>query len=310
MLAVIQGQSTSANDIPALGVNHAGNIVEIGTKLQQARIGKGFTLADISNVTKMSSHVLQLIETNDFAQLPGGILTRGHLRAFAGEVGLNPEEIVNDYRAKFESASAEEERFKLRARYQSDESGVPHAGLMLIIGFAILIYFAYPTPVQRPAEIQIATEPAQVNIDEATTINKAVAPSAPSSHITSSPVAAADSDGLQIDLRPQAECWLSAVADGRLVMYRLMQAGERETIVARADIVLRVGDAGALTYFVNGRVGRSPGAAGEAVTVRITSDNSATWLTDELRPDEMNGAEEPVTGAQEIIPTTRQLTGI
>lgn len=102
-----------------------------------------------------------------------------------------------------------------------------------------------------------------------------------------SPLTAADTEGLQIELRPHAACWVSAIADGRVVIYRLMQSGERATIDAHDDIQLRVGDAGALTYFVNGRAGRSLGGPGEAVTVHITSDNSATWLTKE--PPQVTG---------------------
>jgi hypothetical protein len=71
---------------------------------------------------------------------------------------------------------------------------------------------------------------------------------------------------------------VSATADGRPVIYRLMQLGERETITAREEVVLRVGNAGALEYVVNGRAGRVLGASGEAVTVRITSDNARTWV--------------------------------
>jgi cytoskeleton protein RodZ len=286
--------------------------VEIGTKLQQARINSGLTFADIANVTKMSSSVLQLIERNDFSRLPGGLLTRGHLRAFASEVGLDPEEIVNEYRAEFESASPEDEPFKLRSSYQEPKASARHAPLVLMIGFAITIYFAFLRPTQPPADMEAATGTGAVDVEEAATISKAFA-SAQTAQIVPSPVGAVDSDGLQIDLRPHAECWLSAVADGRLVIYRLMQGGERETINARDEILLRVGDAGALAYFVNGGVGRSLGAPGKAVTVRITSDNSATWLTNESpRPgaDDLNRAGEPAAGARETISSTRHVTGI
>jgi len=281
--------------------------VEVGAKLQQARIRRGFTVAHISNVTKMSSHVLLLIEAGDFERLPGGLLTRGHLRAFASEVGLNPEEIVNEYRAEFEGASHDQEPFKLRTSCQDKEFSVPHAGLMLIIGLMILIYFLYPAPVARPTEVEIGAGTAQ-----ATTISTDAAAPARSVRIAPLHVASADWAGLQIELQPQAECWLSAVADGRQVIYRLMQAGERETINARDEILLRVGDADALTYFVNGGVGRSLGAPGEAVSVRITSDNAAEWLTNEARrprTGDINGFGEPVRDAQGII-SRRQVTGI
>ena len=68
-------------------------------------------------------------------------------------------------------------------------------------------------------------------------------------------------------------CWVSAVADGERVVYRLMQPGERTLVEARSAITLRVGDAGAVAYSINGATGRPLGRNGEAVTVRITNDN-------------------------------------
>lgn len=255
--------------------------MNIGTKLQQARIDSGFTLADIARVTKMSSHVLQLIEANEFSRLPGGLLTRGYLRAFASEVGLDPEEIVNEYRAEFESAPVEDEPLKLRSSYQEPDAVAPRAASVLIIALAIGIYFAFLRPTERPVEMARASGTGEVAVHAASAISQAVAPAPRADSGAPSAVSAAASEGLQIELRPEAECWLSAVADGRLVLYRLMQAGERETINAHDEILLRVGDAGALAYSVNGGAGRSLGAPGEAVTVRITSDNLANWVAHE-----------------------------
>lgn len=262
--------------------------MDIGTKLQQARIAKGLSLAHISNVTKMSSHVLHLIESGEFARLPGGLLTRGYLRAFATVVGLDPETIVSEYRSQFEAVSSDQEPLKLRTTYR--DRGVPgkHAGLILMIGLAIFIFFVWPRSTNQPASVQFAAETSEVGVEEAATISKAMASSTQGAPLGGEvPSTAADRDGLQIELRPHAECWVSAVADGRLVIYRLMQSGERATINAHDDIQLRVGDAGALTYFVNGAAGRSLGAPGEAVTIRITTDNAVTWLTKE--PPQVRG---------------------
>lgn len=255
--------------------------MNIGTKLQQARIDSGFTLADIAQVTKMSSHVLQLIEANEFSRLPGGLLTRGYLRAFASEVGLDPEAIVNEYRAEFEIVPVEDEPFKLRGSYQEPEAGARRAAFALVIGLAAIVYFAFLRPTQRPDGMDASGTGEVAAVHAAAAISQAVAPAPHADMSGRSPVNAAASEGLQIELRPEAECWLSAVADGQLVLYRLMQEGERETINARDEILLRVGDAGALTYSINGGAGRSLGAPGEAVTVRITSDNLASWVTNE-----------------------------
>jgi cytoskeletal protein RodZ len=238
---------------------------------------RGLTFGHISNVTKMSSHVLQLIEANEFSRLPGGLLTRGHLRAFATVVGLDPEQIVKEYKAQFESPSPEDEPLHLHSSYHEPGAGAPREAVLLMMALAMVIYFAFVRPIPGPAETATATaldDVAETTTTTTTTISRAAA----------SPVAAAHSDGLQIEVRPRAECWISAIADGRLVIYRLMQEGERQTIDARNEIVLRVGDAGAFAYSVNGGEGRSLGASGDAVTVRITTDNSATFLTNQPAP--------------------------
>lgn len=57
-----------------------------------------------------------------------------------------------------------------------------------------------------------------------------------------------------------------------------MQPGERATVDARDEILVRVGNAGALAYLINGEPGRQLGRLGEVVTVRITKGNYDTWL--------------------------------
>lgn len=237
--------------------------MDIGTKLHEARVNRGVSLTHISSVTKMSSHVLDRIESGKFDQLPGGLLTRGYLRAFAREVGLDPEEIVNEYRAQYEATSIEDEPFKLpRSGYQETEPSMGPA-LAVAIAVAIIMYVA-ARPAQTPSDIAVDAVVAAIDVDTTPSVEPAAAPA----------------DAVQIELQPQAECWVSATADGRPVIYRLMRPGERETITARAEVVLRVGDAGALEYVVNGRAGRVLGSSGEPVTVRITSDNARTWVAE------------------------------
>jgi hypothetical protein len=81
---------------------------------------------------------------------------------------------------------------------------------------------------------------------------------------------AVESAGLRVRLASSGPCWISAVADGSRVVHRLVGTGEEVAVDAEAAITLRVGDAGAVTYTVNGRPARRLGLPGEAVTVEIT----------------------------------------
>jgi cytoskeletal protein RodZ len=70
---------------------------EFGDKFRKAREKKELSLDDVSNVTKISSRMLQAIEEEHFERLPGGVFNKGFIRAYAKHLGLNDEEAVTDY---------------------------------------------------------------------------------------------------------------------------------------------------------------------------------------------------------------------
>ncbi|MFZ0808245.1 MAG: RodZ domain-containing protein [Candidatus Sulfotelmatobacter sp.] len=72
---------------------------EFGDKFRKAREKKDISLDDVSNVTKISSRMLQAIEEERFDLLPGGVFNKGFIRAYAKHLGLNDEEAVTDYLA-------------------------------------------------------------------------------------------------------------------------------------------------------------------------------------------------------------------
>jgi hypothetical protein len=70
-----------------------------GEKLRQQREQRGIALDAISNTTKISTRMLRALEDEHFDQLPGGVFNKGFVRAYARQVGLDPEEAVADYLA-------------------------------------------------------------------------------------------------------------------------------------------------------------------------------------------------------------------
>jgi len=72
---------------------------EFGDKFRKEREKKELSLDDVSNVTKISSRMLQAIEAENFDRLPGGVFNRGFIRAYAKHLGLDPEQAVTGYLA-------------------------------------------------------------------------------------------------------------------------------------------------------------------------------------------------------------------
>jgi cytoskeleton protein RodZ len=80
---------------------------EFGDKFRKAREAKDISLDDVSNVTKISSRMLQAIEQEKFDLLPGGVFNKGFIRAYAKHLGLNDEEAVTDYLACLRQAQVD-----------------------------------------------------------------------------------------------------------------------------------------------------------------------------------------------------------
>src|ERR671937_920860 len=74
---------------------------DFGTKLRDARERRGISLRQIANATKISVAVLEALERDDVSRLPGGIFSRAFVRSYAIEVGLDPEQTIQDFIAQF-----------------------------------------------------------------------------------------------------------------------------------------------------------------------------------------------------------------
>ena len=71
--------------------------MDAGQQLFKARQRRGLTLDDISRTTKIPVSLLQAIERNDRARLPQDFFTRAFVRAYAKEVGLNGDALLDNH---------------------------------------------------------------------------------------------------------------------------------------------------------------------------------------------------------------------
>jgi cytoskeleton protein RodZ len=74
---------------------------DFGSKMRRAREERGLTLRRIADVTKISVSALEALERDDISRLPGGIFSRAFVRSYAVEIGLDPEETVREFLARF-----------------------------------------------------------------------------------------------------------------------------------------------------------------------------------------------------------------
>ena len=68
-----------------------------GSLIRSAREGRGFSLLELSELTKIPPPVLEAIERDEYHKVSGALYIKSFLRACASEVGLDPEEVLTLY---------------------------------------------------------------------------------------------------------------------------------------------------------------------------------------------------------------------
>jgi cytoskeleton protein RodZ len=251
--------------------------MDIGGELRAARQARMRSIDDISAATKISPSVLRAIEANAFDTIPGGLFTRGYLRAYAREVSLNPDGIVQRYRDEFEPLAAPSPKGDERHIPDSREPVVDPGdstgsaqSQILQIAVILVIAVAYLASLRPPKSVSAASPPP---IPLAV-----VAPASADVPVGTSGSTDTLKPHLAVELQATGPCWVDATVDGEHTLARLMNAGERESIAVRDGLRLRVGDPAAFAFTIDGVPGRSLGDEGQAVTVQISRENYASFL--------------------------------
>jgi cytoskeleton protein RodZ len=271
--------------------------LDFGTKLREARERRGVSLRAISESTKISVGVLEALERNDVSRLPGGIFSRAFVRSYAIEVGLDPEETIQEFVAQFpqESVTAgHQTSTPLQGSENFESDPRMSRAIVRLLGVsipvaALVLYFTTGTPrnwwpargtsqppvVSDPTPVPPTPAPASTTGSQPTPAPTS-APPAPTSAPPASTSPAAER--LQVGVSARRPCWVSATVDGKKAIEQLLQVGDERTIDIQREMVLTAGDAAAIALTLNGEAGRPLGKSGEVVTVRVNPNNFKEYL--------------------------------
>ncbi|MEX3744406.1 MULTISPECIES: helix-turn-helix domain-containing protein [Lysinibacillus] len=75
-------------------------MAELGTRLKEARLSKGYSLDDLQEITKIQKRYLVGIEEGNYSIMPGSFYVRAFIKQYADAVGLNAEEILETYKSE------------------------------------------------------------------------------------------------------------------------------------------------------------------------------------------------------------------
>jgi transcriptional regulator with XRE-family HTH domain len=239
---------------------------DFGAGLRSARDHSGLTLRDIADVTKLSVPSLAALEANRIGQLPGGIYRRAIVRAYASQVGLDPEATLRAFLQQYPD--------EVPTRAQLMPPPVPPArralraalGLLgaLIPILAGVLYFTLSARGSDVPQIVNVLPPRATEAWQGETVP------------VSRPNRQDDTVSMMVSV--SASTRLQIIADGREVLARTLDAGDQFRLDLSSDVVFVGDNAGAVHFSINGRAGRTLGDAGAPLLARISRDSYPDWL--------------------------------
>jgi cytoskeletal protein RodZ len=224
---------------------------------------------------------LEALERNDMSKLPGGIFSKGFVRSYAVEVGLDPDETAREFLDRFRGsmgataasavASGEESTFEAQQRIAGVVLKLVLVSVPLI---GVVLYFSMRSrPAARPVVPEVSTS-APPPFDSRAPLPQQTAPASAAPALPSAVAVRT----MTLELHPTGDCWIKLTVDGRPVLSRLMLAGEKDVRQIHDVVVIEVGDAGAFAFSVDGKPGKSLGQTGQVRTARITRETLAQFL--------------------------------
>lgn len=265
------------------------------------------SVADVAAAINLRETVVRAIERDDFALCGGHVYARGHLRAYARQVGLDDGPLLDAYAARYQRAAAAVgqppaagEAAAGRAGSGSTRPGSTRPVLALVASartrlggdvplerrgpnWAVLAGLALTVVVLMAVAALIGDlrAPGRGATDVASPSSSSPPPSPPSPSPSSTPSStsgrttgpspsSSPARGVAVALRATGQSWVSVRdAGGRTVFAGLLSRGDARRFRDSTVLRLTLGNAGAVQLTVNGTPIGPAGADGQVVRLRF-----------------------------------------
>lgn len=223
--------------------------VSFGDEIRREREVRGIDLSEIAESTKVNRRFLEALEANDFDALPGGLFTRGFIRAYATHIGADPDRLINAYLLQLrqtEEASGEAShpgpRLEVHEPHRDPPARRRRRLWPLLLGLAAIA-----------VALAVVLLPPGLLSEERTGAMPEPSP----------PPATVPERVLEILARAENRIQISCSGEPRLD--RVLSASERAVVRCAGELRLDAADGGNLTLTLDGRDLGAPGSPGEVL---------------------------------------------
>jgi cytoskeletal protein RodZ len=143
-------------------------LTELGKRLKEAREAKNISLDELQNMTKIQKRYLIGIEEGNYAIMPGNFYVRAFIKQYAEAVGLDPEQIFEEYKQDIPQSYQEETPqplSRVKTRQQLSPESTKWLDLLpklliaaVVIGIAVIIWLLLQHNTASKPESQVKRE--------------------------------------------------------------------------------------------------------------------------------------------------------
>ncbi len=243
--------------------------LSIGERLKSARNTRGTTLEEACKATKVQRKILEALEQDRVDEVLDSTYAKIFMKKYASFLGLDGSALVDEYLAL--SGPAPERPIGLeteatrRQTVSYRQVFVPAMlGLVALIGLCFIGYLAsdlYGTLMKDRKPVPARTA-AVKNSSRGPVVERV--PEAPRLIIPRS-------QPLKLTIRTKADVWMQIKSDGAGIFQNVLPKGAQESWIAKEELELWTGNAGAMELVLNGRSLGNPGT-GVKKGIRVTRE--------------------------------------
>ena len=247
----------------------------IGDTLRKEREKQRMTIQDIEDGTSIRASYIEAIENGEYDKMPGRVYAKGFVKNYANFLNLNGDEIVKQFVSEVSPATETVEQVK-EVTPENKRSGFSVSGRRLeienkfsanhlvaaIVVIALLVGGFFYTMKDSSTEIA----------QEDVTKTQEVKPTPPPEQVASvtpapepAPATPPKVDGVNLKASFSDDCWMLVTIDGAVVYEGVINAGQVMDWKGNNNVNVRVGNAGAVDFVMNGQSFGKLGAEGDVV---------------------------------------------
>jgi transcriptional regulator with XRE-family HTH domain len=230
----------------------------IGRVLAEARERAGKSLKDVERVTKIRAKYIEALENDQFGLIPGDAYVRGFIRSYATYLGIDPEPLIEQYRAEYEHPVRYEAKVFAEIPSRTKQHSILKRVLLFLLVLAVLFVGVLSWAAYMAGRVSKHTtqeQPSLIKKTQATKIKPTVKKEKTKVVTLLVKLTAIDERG----------CWIRAKVDKEIIFEGLLEKGEYKEFKVEKSLSVKAGNARGLEVRVNGKrmgvFGKSGGIA-------------------------------------------------